>query len=201
MSSLQCATTMVVARHGEAAYEANEWVEGGSLTVGGRRQSAALARSLAGRRVAHVWSSPLARAVQTAEIAAAALGVGVTTRMGLREFDPGYLAERPEDLSPMLATYDRWLAGDLAVRLPGGETAEEVVGRLHGVLREIADAHPGETVLVVSHGSALRIGIPALFRMEVEPSELDNATSLEVLADVDAWVCTRWGAPQPAGQP
>jgi probable phosphoglycerate mutase len=193
MTALQCATTIVLARHGEAEYESNEWTEGGSLTLNGRRQSAALAESLAGRRVAHVWTSPLARAVQTSEIAAAGLGVGVTTRCGLREFDPGYLAERPDDVQPMLAAYNRWLTGELDVRLPGGETAEEVVVRVRAVLQEIADAHPGETVLVVSHGSALRIGIPALCRMDAEAVELENATTLEVLADADHWVCTRWG--------
>src|SRR3954447_25359905 len=137
MSSLQCATTLILARHGAAEHEANEWTEGGSLTAEGRRQSAAPAESLGGRRVAHVWTSPLARAVQTAEIAAARLGVGVTTRLGLREFDAGYLAERPHDLDPVLATYDRWLAGDLDARLPGGETANEMVARLGAVLREI----------------------------------------------------------------
>src|SRR4051794_4816145 len=193
MTSLQCAATLILARHGAAEYEANEWTEGGSLTAEGRRQSAALAETLAGRRVAHVWTSPLARAVQTAEIAAARLGVGVTTRLGLREFDPGYLAERPDDLDPVLAVYDRWLAGDLDARLPGGETATEVVSRLREVLQEIADAHPGETVIVVSHGSALRIGVPAVCRMEAEPSELENTSTLEMLLDADAWVCTRWG--------
>jgi len=193
VSSLQCATTLIVARHGEAEYEANEWTEGGSLTAEGRRQSVALAESLGGRRVAHVWTSPLARAVQTAEISAARLGVGVTTRVGLREFDAGYLAERPDDLDPVLSVYDRWLAGDLNARLPGGETATELASRLQEVLQEIADAQPGETVLVVSHGGALRIGVPALCHMEAEPRELENTSTLELLLDIESWVCTRWG--------
>jgi probable phosphoglycerate mutase len=193
MTALQCATTLVLARHGEAAYEANEWTEGGSLTASGRRQSALLGAALSGRRVAHVWTSPLARAVQTAEIVAARLGVGVTTRTGLREFDPGYLAGRPRDLGPVLETYDRWIAGESDVRLPGGETATELVQRVQGVLEEITDAHPGETVLVVSHGGTLRIGVPALCRMDVVPVELGHGATLEVAADADDWVCTRWG--------
>ena len=193
MTALQCATTLIVARHGEAEYEANEWTEGGSLTSEGRRQSGALAQSLVDRRVTHVWTSPLARAVQTAEIAAARLGVGVTARTGLREFDAGYLAEHPDDLDPVLSIYDRWLAGDLDARLPDGETATELVRRLREVLQEVADAHPGETVLVVSHGSALRIGVPALCRMEAEPTELENTSTLTMLLGADGWVCTRWG--------
>ena len=90
MSSLQCATTLVIARHGEAEYESSEWEEeGGSLTALGRRQAADLAEEIAGRRVAHVWTSTLARAVQTGEIVAARLGVGVTTRLGLCEIEAG----------------------------------------------------------------------------------------------------------------
>jgi 2,3-bisphosphoglycerate-dependent phosphoglycerate mutase len=193
MTALQCATTLVAARHAEAEYVTNQWTEGGSLTALGRQQAARLGTTLAGQRVAHVWTSPLARAVQTAEIVAARLGVGVTTRTGLREFDPGYLADRPHDVGPALETHDHWIGGELDVRLPGGETGTELVARVRGVLEEITDAHPGETVLVVSHGGTLRIGVPALCRMDADPAELENTATLEVLADADAWVCTRWG--------
>ncbi|PVG82689.1 hypothetical protein DDE18_09990 [Nocardioides gansuensis] len=85
MSDLQCAATLLLARHGEAEYESSHGAdEGGSLTARGREQARALAIELAGARVAHLWTSTLARAVQTGEIVAAALGVGVTTRSGLR---------------------------------------------------------------------------------------------------------------------
>ena len=157
MTALQCATTLVIAVHGEAEHESSEGhEEGGWLTQLGRRQAAELGAALAGRRVAHVWTSTLPPAVQTAEIAAARLGVAVTTRRGLCDLDP----------SP-----DRF--GD--------------------VLHEVADAHPGETVLVVSHGGAIGPGVPAVARMDVEPQRLGSCDTVEVLADADAWVCTRWG--------
>ena len=193
MSSLQCATTLVVARHGEAEYESSEWNgEGGSLTQLGRKQAADLGTSLAGRRVSHVWTSTLARAVQTSEIVAARLGIGVTTRVGLCEFGPGGLGG-PRDLDPFVETYLRWMDGDLDVRLPGGETGREIADRFGDVLREIADAHPGETVLVVSHGGAIGLGVPAIARMAAEQGQLGNCDTVEVRADADAWVCTRWG--------
>jgi broad specificity phosphatase PhoE len=194
VTALQCATTLVVARHGEAEYEASEWAEeGGTLTALGRRQAAGLADALAARRVAHVWTSTLARAVQTGEIVAARLGVGVTTRLGLREFDVGDHRGVPLADDPFVATYFRWMAGELDVRVPGGETGREIADRFGAVLREIADAHPGETVLVVSHGGAIGLGVPALARMEAEQQQLGNCDTVEVLADADAWVCTRWG--------
>jgi broad specificity phosphatase PhoE len=194
MTALQCATTMVVARHGEAEYEAPTWAdEGGSLTLRGRRQAAELAESLASQRVAHVWTSTLARAVQTGEIVAAKLGVGVTTRLGLREFDIGEHRGVPLEEDPFLDTYGRWLAGHLDERVPGAESGREVADRVAAVLREIADEHPGETVLVVSHGGAIGVGVPNLARMDAEFKRLDNCDTVEVLADADGWVCTRWG--------
>ncbi len=195
MTALQCATTLVVARHGEAEYEAPTWAEeGGSLTHLGRSQAAALAESLAGRRVAHVWTSTLARAVQTGEIVAARLGIGVTTRLGLREFDVGDHHGVPLEEDPFVATYTRWLEGHLAERVPGGESGREIADRFGEVLREVADAHPGETVLVVSHGGAIGLGVPAIARMDAPHQRLGNCDTVEVLADADGWVCTRYGA-------
>jgi len=169
------------------------FAHGGSRTTLGRRQASALAATLAGSRVSHVWTSTMSRAVQTAEIAAAALGVGVTTREGLREFGVGEHAGVTRDEDPFLETYRGWLEGRIDTRLPGGETGREIADRFGEVLREVADAHPGETVLVVSHGGAIGLGVPAVARMDAERRRLDNCDTVEVLADADAWVCTRWG--------
>ena len=168
--------------------------EGGSLTARGRKQAADLAEELAGRRVAHVWTSTLARAVQTGEIVAARLGIGVTTRIGLREFDVGDHRGVSLDEDPFVATYTRWLEGHLDERVPGGETGREIADRFDDVLREIADAHPGETVLVVSHGGAIGLGVPAIARMDAARQLLGNCDTVELLADADGWVCTRYGA-------
>jgi broad specificity phosphatase PhoE len=195
MTALQCASTLVIARHGEAEYEAPTWQEeGGSLTLRGRQQSAQLADSLADRRVAHVWTSTLARAVQTCEIVAARRGVGVTTRQARSEFHVGDHRGVPLEEDPFAATYTRWMEGHLDERVPGGETGREIAERVGEVLREVADAHPGETVLVVSHGGAIGLGVPYAARMDVPLQRLGNCDTVEVLADADAWVCTRYGA-------
>src|SRR6478609_3419986 len=93
MSSLQCAARILVARHGEAEYETELCGDdGGSLTALGRAQARELADLLSGERIARVWTSSLSRAVQTAEIVAASLGVDVVVREGLREYGVGSLA-------------------------------------------------------------------------------------------------------------
>lgn len=193
MTSLQCATTLLLARHGEAAYEAPTWQpEGGSLTPRGRDQAVGLADRIADRRVAHVWTSTLARAVQTGEIAAARLGVSVTTRSALSDFEVGDAAGTPLDQDPFADVYARWLAGDLEPRVPGGESGAEIVTRMGAALDDIVDQHPGETVLVVSHGGVLRLTIPHWATLRVAPARLGNGDLVEVLADADARTCVAW---------
>jgi len=197
VSSLQCPTTLIVARHAHAEYESETWAEeGGSLTRAGREQAVALAHRLEGRRVAHIWTSTMSRAVQTAEIAAAVLGVAVTTRVGLREFEIGdFVGSTAKD--PFAETYDRWLAGDLDARMPGAETGREIVERFRGVLEEIVDQHPGETVLVISHGGVIRMVLPLLVTREPAqpPAALDHCACVEAEVGADEWVCTTWPPP------
>lgn len=86
MSELQCPATLLFTRSAEAGPgRRTRGAADGGLTDTGRDQAAALARSLERRSVAHLWTSPTARAVQTAEIVAAELGVGVTISRELRE--------------------------------------------------------------------------------------------------------------------
>ncbi len=197
MSDLQCAATLVVARHGDADY-VESWFsdEGGTLTAAGRRQAERLAESLASRRIARVWSSDSSRAVQTAEIVAARLDVGVEVRKPLREVDLGDLLGKPFDVDLIHQVTDQWYAGDLQPGFPGGENGEQVIARYHDQLAEIADLHRGETVLVVTHQTATCIALPMLAD-NLGPSyarenELGNGQAAEIMVDADGWQVTRW---------
>ncbi|KQY63865.1 MULTISPECIES: histidine phosphatase family protein [unclassified Nocardioides] len=190
MSDLQCASRIILARHGEAEYEQPELAdEGGSLTTLGRQQAAGLAGRLADRKVSHVYTSTLARAVQTGEIVAAALGISVTTRRALVEYGEGELT----DDDAFTEIYRRWTDGDLDVRVPGAETGAEGIERFRSALSEIADQHRGEDVLVISHGGLLRMGVPALVRLDGhEARRIGNCEFVEVDIDGDGWVCRAW---------
>lgn len=193
-----CPATLVVARHGDAEYLDTVFSdEGGTLTPRGRAQSAELAEEVRARRVAHVWCSDSARAVQTAEIVAARLGLGVTTRKALREIDVGELHGEPFSVPAICAVTDHWFRGDLTVAFPGGESGRDVVARYAGTLAEIADAHRGETVLVIAHQTASCIALPTLAG-NVSPTfadrfRLDHGESAELVVDADDWSLTRWG--------
>jgi probable phosphoglycerate mutase len=197
VSDLQCAARLFVARHGAADYESELLSDsGGWLSPTGREQSRELGERLAGERVARVWSSPMSRAVQTAEIAAARLGVDVVVREGLRELGVGHAAGQPADPDPFTDTFAAWLGGDLAARIPGGESGEEVLARYSAVLEEIADAHRGESVLVVSHGGVTCMAVPLLARnLRADHAlavPLVNCAVVELDGDADGWVARRW---------
>jgi probable phosphoglycerate mutase len=197
VTDLQCAARLFVARHGEALYESELLSDsGGWLSREGREQSRRLADRLAGERVAAVWSSPMARAVQTAELAAGVLGVDVVVREGLREFGVGDARGTTGDPDPFVETFSAWLSGDLAARIPGGESGTDVVERYAAVLDEIADDHRGESVLVVSHGGVMCTALPALAR-NLAPSHsrdraLGNCDVVALEADADGWVARSW---------
>ena len=197
MTDLQCAARVFVARHGEALYESELLSDaGGWLSPLGRQQAKDLAATLAPERITRVWASDMARAVQTAEIVAGILGVDVVVRKGLREFGVGDAAGTTGVPDPFAETFALWLAGDLAARIPGGETGDEVVGRYTAVLDEVTDEHRGESVLVVSHGGVMCLTLPAL-ATNLPPTHghqkpMPHCGVVAMEADADGWACRSW---------
>lgn len=197
MGDLQCAARVLVVRHGDAEYESPLLSDaGGWLTPRGRQQARDLADALAGERISRVWTSDTARAVQTGEIVAARLGVDVVVREGLRELGVGDHAGGTGDPDPFAETFGSWLAGDLSARIAGGESGQEVIDRFGAVLAEVADAHRGEAVLVVSHGGAICMAVPELAR-NLDPAHahgrpLTSCAVVRLDGDADGWVARSW---------
>lgn len=199
MSDLFCPTTLIVARHAEAEYESDLVSDrGGSLTPRGREQSKSLAESLRNRRLAGVWCSDMARAVQTAEIVAAALDVPVRVRTGLREFAVGELVGQPYSDDLFRGVVSAWLFGDLSGGCPGAETGFDIVRRMTVELQSMADQYRGETVLAISHAGSMRLVLPRLACNVTDDfargRSVDNAGTCELCVDADGWVLRSWNA-------
>jgi broad specificity phosphatase PhoE len=152
------AATLLLARHGETDWNRERrWQgHGGTgLNETGRLQARALARDLAGEPLAAVYSSDLERARETAEILARELGLPLQLDPRLREVDVGEWSGLtwPE-------VEERFPDG-AARRLEGGtgwergEDFEAMAARVVGSLREIAAAHDGDRVVVVTHGGPI----------------------------------------------
>jgi broad specificity phosphatase PhoE len=192
VSDVHCPARLILARHGEAAYETDTMTDfGGSLTALGRAQARELGERLGGERVAGVVCSELARAVQTAEIAAAVLGLPVEVRAGLQEFAVGDFLGRAWDplvFDPMIAG---WLAGDLTRAVPGGESGDQVSGRALAVLDDVADRYRGETVLAVTHGGVIlslmgRLA-PGSPSAPADAYDVPNCSTYLLERDADGW--------------
>ena len=197
MSDLHCPARVYVARHGEADYESELLSDaGGSLSRRGREQSRELGESLEGARISRIYASSMARAVKTAEIVAAILGVDVVVREGLREFGVGVHAGGTGDPDPFRPTFVRWLDGDLAARIEGAESGAELIDRVGNELELVADQHRGESALVISHGGAICAAVPALARNLTsrfpESRAIPNAGVVELEADGDGWRALSW---------
>ncbi len=129
------------------------------LSVRGRAEAAALARRMAGQSLAAVYSSPLKRALTTAQMIAASHGLEVITIAELAELDfgdwDGLTYQEIAEIAP--EWFNRWLTNPAAVHPPNGETLLEMSLRVMESINGIIVAHPGRIVVVVTHGGPARV--------------------------------------------
>lgn len=181
-------TRLLLLRHGQTELSRQRRYSGRGnpeLTEAGRSQAADAARYLASKGgIDAVVTSPLRRAHDTAAAAADALGLPVRVDDDLIETDFGEwegltfaeAAERHPDL------HGRWLR-DTGLRPPGGESFDDVAGRVQRARDRIVADHGPATVLVVSHVTpiktllrlALAAGPTILHRLHLDLASLSIA--------------------------
>lgn len=200
MSDLFCPVTVLAVRHADAEYDGTTMPgvpDGGRISARGHEQVETLVERLKDRRVAAVVSSPYSRALDTARLLADALDVPLEVAEDLRELDAGDLTGLPhgEGIAGVDEVFGRWLHGDLAVSCPGGESGHQVVARFRGALEQLADRFRGETVMVVSHGGAMTLALPAVSgrsARELAAQPLANTAVVELEGDADGWRLLHW---------
>lgn len=200
--------TIYFVRHGESQANvdrifANRVNQPAGLTKAGIERANALAKMLQGRSTSHVYTSPLQRAQQTAEIIASHLGVDTTTSDALREYDVGDFEGLPYhgDSAWRWDAYERteaqWRQGIHRARLPGGESLSDMRSRFVPFMDDLSACHsPSEAVVVVSHGGLLRIVLPILFNAITTEYALTHPLGhCEMVAAVrenEEWRCRQW---------
>ncbi|HEY2579642.1 MAG TPA: bifunctional RNase H/acid phosphatase [Streptosporangiaceae bacterium] len=157
----QTATTTILLRHGETPLSIEHRFAGMvdvPLTETGLMQAKAAAAHLAARGGFElIVTSPLGRARQTAAEAALATGAKILVEDRLREAHFGEwegltFAEASEGWPDELAT---WLA-EPSTAPPAGESFADVGRRVGAAIDDLLAAHPGQTVLVVSHVTPIK---------------------------------------------
>jgi alpha-ribazole phosphatase len=145
-------TRLVVCRHARA---------------GDADEAVLLADALRGLALVAVYTSPLARAAETAKPVAAAHDLHAVEVADLRELDFGELdGSRFDELPPELQR--GMLERPTEVAFPGGESYAELRTRVLVALAEIVARHPGAAVAVISHAGPIRAALATWLLMADE---------------------------------
>lgn len=181
----------IIVRHGQTDFNKLRKYQGqheSTLLPIGIEQAEATAEYVAARyKLDAVYASDLSRAVMTAEPFAKRFSLPVNTDVALREVDVGewtlkQIADVERDYPELIHAY-RSNMGEF--RFPSGESFEEVSRRACDALLRIAEAHDGQTVLVVSHGGTIRsmicglLGYPIKNLPKIEPVKNASLTVVE----------------------
>jgi broad specificity phosphatase PhoE len=157
-----------IARHGETEWNrAGRWqgITDIPLSDAGRAQARDLAERMRERGITGVHASDLARARETADIVAAALGlpaVGVDPRFRERGFGCFEGLTRDECAARHPEAWARYVA-DRRATPPEAEPQHAVISRIISAMNDVAIAAGGDgPVLVVSHGGAIRSFVSAV---------------------------------------
>ena len=172
-------TKLYLIRHAEAEGNIYRRMHGqydALITQNGLAQIRALEQRFAAERIDAVYASDLYRTRRTAQAICAPKGLVLHREPRFREVSVGVWEDRPfgelergcpEALAAFSRDPERWY-------IPGAETYEQYSARFTQALREIAEAHPDESVAIFTHGCVLSGGLHRLFGLPHDGSRADN---------------------------
>ena len=163
-------TELILARHGETVWNVEKIYRGRTdvnLDKVGIKQAELLGKYLSNWELAAIYSSPLSRATDTANIIARYQKIGVQIAEGLVDFDYGEWQSLPEQevkrLYPDLL--NEWHNNPHKVRMPAGESLEDVRRRAIEVVNDAFSKYQGSVVLV-SHRVVIKVLICSLLGLD-----------------------------------
>ena len=149
-------TTVILIRHGETEWNVRHRFQGLSdipLNETGKQQAGFARNGLLDFKLDAIYTSPLRRAVETAEIIRGEREIPVYPEDGLKEMGvgewEGLLVSEIDEKYP--GWYDIWRTAPTKINLKGGEPFTETRKRAWKTFWEIVKKHEGKTVLIVSH--------------------------------------------------
>jgi len=163
-------TTIMLIRHGETDWNTEEIFRGRidiELNETGIEQAGLLAKYLANVPIAAVYSSPLKRAVKTAELIVSYHGVKVEITPELTDLNYGEWQGLPHSVvkERYKELYDEWLRSPHRVKMPNGEGLDDVMRRTTGLIERVIAKHDG-IVALVSHRAVNKVLICALLGLD-----------------------------------
>lgn len=164
-------TKFILVRHGQTEWNRVERFRGRidvPLNATGRAQAEAVANRLASYRIAAIFSSPLTRAMDTAEAIARRTGLVVEKLEGLNDLDFGqWQGLSPQEVAGKFPTeFDSFRTAPIGLRFPGGESLEDVRLRSTAAVNDLVPRYEDAIVVLVSHNVVCRILILALLGLD-----------------------------------
>ena len=185
-------TTFLLIRHGSTATVGKSLagrLSGVPLDATGRDQAHELAVRLAETPIRAIYSSPLERAVQTAEPVAKRFGHQVQIRQSLIEIDFGAWQGMTLDQLNEDILWSRFNTHRGSVGAPAGETMLEVQVRMAKQLEDLRQRHDQETIAIFSHADVIKAALMLYMNMP-----LDCHLRLEISpASVSVLELAEWG--------
>ena len=154
-------TTILLARHGECRGNTDGLFRGRMdfpLNERGRQQAEELAGAIAPLQPSVVYSSPLLRAVETAEACSRRCSLPVLIEEGFNNISLGPWEGRPktEIAREFPEEWSLWLEDPEKLEIEGAETLQHVLSRSMDSLNRLVTAHTGETILIVTHRTVVK---------------------------------------------
>ena len=190
-------------RHGES--EANilrEFSNRGfkhGLTERGVQQAKQLGLNLHHIPFKKIYSSPLKRAVQTAEILQQYLNCPLEIADALREFDTGILEGKSDPESWEIHTWvlNQWIIGNWEAHTPGGESRLDIQARFMPLIDRLTQNLTEENNLLVGHGGIFQCMFPLIFTNLDDDSirgfQFQHTMPIIAVADANGLFCSQWG--------
>lgn len=160
------------------------------LSEEGVRQARLLGQRLASQPIAAVYSSPLKRARDTAELISEPLGLSVQLVDQLRELSHGRWEglTRQQVCDRWKEEYDAWNEDPFSFAPQGGETGLVLLARALPALLQLVDVHRSDReIVVVSHKATIRFLVSSLlgFDPRAARDRLDPSTAALTILDFD----------------
>ncbi len=164
-------TKIILVRHGQTAWNKEEIFRGRidiDLDKTGIAQAKLLAQTLGDLQINAVYSSPLKRALNTATPIANYHQIEVSIDDHFIDINYGnWEGKSNEEVKETFKDlYQKWIKDPHLLRIPDGETLEEVRIRAVIGLNQILDKHKGETITIVSHRVVNKMLICALLGLD-----------------------------------
>ncbi len=158
-------TVVLLVRHGQTPTTGKLLpgrAPGLHLSETGQAQAQAVGQRLASQpklKVEAIYASPLERTKETAGFIAAALGLKVKAEKGLLEADIGDWTG--QELKAVAKTPEWKIVHSYpsGFRFPGGESFVEMQTRTVSALERLRQAHPGQTIVAVSHADTIKAAV------------------------------------------